>query len=229
MTSDPAVGESAPDDMLAGHPELAYFWGRVAGDGDVTRDEIRVVAGDETAAERLAAIAGAEQVEHRIAEREYAHDTAITRTEDEYTVQVIGSTLADRASAALGLPVADHPGGYRFDAFADYDRQLIRGLLEGCGTICFKRSSGTVGISFVHDDRNLVETVQSIVEMAEVEAPTGELAESSSGRYWFGVEDDAGGRFGEWLYRDTDESGLFAPNRRRKLRRSLEQAEQAEK
>ncbi|WP_135825095.1 cobalamin biosynthesis protein [Halorussus ruber] len=226
--SDAAVGESAPDDMLAGHPELAYFWGRVAGDGDVTRDGIRVVTGDETAAERLAAIAGAEQVEHRIAEREYGHDTAITRTEDEYTVQVIGSTLAERASAALGLPIEDQPGGYRFDAFADHDRQLIRGLLEGCGTICFKSSTGAVGISFAHADRTLVETIRGLVEKAEVEAPTGEVAEASSGRCWFGVEDDAAGRFGEWLYRDTDESGLFAPNRRRKLRRSLKQAGQTD-
>jgi hypothetical protein len=223
--SDAALGESVPDDMLAGHPEVAYFWGRVAGDGEVTRDGIEVRTGDETAAERLAAIAGAERVDHRVSERDYAHDTAITRTEDEYTVQVIGATLAERASAALGLPIEDQPGGYRFDAFADHDRQLLRGLLEGCGTVCFKSSSGTVGISFAHADRTLVETIRGLVERASVEAPTGEVSEASSGRYWFGVEDDAAPRFGEWLYRGTDESELFAPNRRRKLRRSLEQAE----
>ncbi|WP_137286019.1 cobalamin biosynthesis protein [Halorussus salinisoli] len=227
--SDAEVGASPPDDMLASHPELAYFWGRVAGDGEVTRDGIEVVTGNEIAARRLAAVAGSERVDHRLSERAYAHDTAVTRTEDEYTVQVIGATLAERASAALGLPIEDQPGGYRFDAFADHDRQLLRGLSEGCGTICFKSSSGAVGISFAHEDSKLVETIRGLVERASVEAPTGDVSEASSGRYWFGVDDDAAARFGEWLYDGTEESGLFAPNRRRKLRRSLEQAAQIEK
>ncbi|MFC4451700.1 cobalamin biosynthesis protein [Halorussus aquaticus] len=223
--SDAEVGASAPDDVLASHPELAYFWGRVAGNGDVTQNAVEVRTSDETAARRLAAIAGAERVDHRISERDYAHDTAVTRTEDEFTVQVVGRTLADRASAALGLPVEDQPGGYRFGAFADHDRQLLRGLSEGCGTICFKSSSGTVGISFVHEDRTLVETIRGLVERADPDAPTGEVAEASSGRYWFGVDDDAAGRFGEWLYEGTEDSGLFSPSRRRKLRKSLERAE----
>ncbi len=209
-----------PDDMLAAHPETAYFWGRVAGDGDLESDCVTVRTNDETAARRLAAVAGAEQVDRRILEREYAHDTSITRTEDEYAVQVFGD-LADRAGAALGLPVDGEPGGYRFGAFADHDRQLLRGLLEGCGTVCFKSDDGAVGVSFVHEDRRLLETVQSLLDDAPVDAPYGDPAETSSG-HWFGVDDDAVPDLGPWLYDGSEDTGLFAPSRRRKLRRSLD-------
>lgn len=212
-----------PADMLAAHPETAYFWGRVAGDGDLTADCVRVRTNDETAARRLAAVAGAEQVDRRIREREYAHDTALTRTETEFTVQVFGG-LAERASAAFGLPRDGDPGGYRLDAFGDHDRQLLRGLLEGCGTVCFKSSAGTVGLSFVADDRRLLATIDGLLDAAAVDAPTGEVAETSSGGYWVGVEDDAVPAVGQWLYEGSEDSGLFAPSRRRKLRKSIEQA-----
>jgi hypothetical protein len=219
-----SVETGAPRNLLDAHPETAYFWGRVLGDGEATRDGVTVRTADETAAERLAAVAGADGVDHRILEREYAHDTSITRTEDSYTVQALGG-VGDRAAAALGLPFEGDDGGYRLDALADHDRQLLRGLLEGCGTVCFKSSDGTVGISFVHDDRKLLERIQDLLDGAPVEAPYGDCAETSSGGHWFGVEDDAAPAFGEWVYEGSENSGLFAPSRRRKLRKSVEQAE----
>jgi hypothetical protein len=97
-----------PSDMLASHPETAYFWGHVAGNGTLEDDCVTLQTDDETAARRLAAIAGAEQVDHRIVERDFAHDPTISRTEDEFTVRVAGA-LADRAGAALGLPVDGQP------------------------------------------------------------------------------------------------------------------------
>lgn len=219
-----SVETDTPADLLERHPETAYFWGRVVGDGEVTTDCVTVRTGDETAARRLAAIAGADQVDHRIREREYAHDTAVTRTEDEYTVQVFGP-LGERASASLGLPLGDQPGGYRLDVFDGQRRQLLRGLLEGCGTVCFKSSSGTVGVSFVADERRLLERVRGLLSKVPVAAPTGELSETSSGGYWFGLDDDAVPRVGPWLYEGSEATGLFSPSRRRKLRRSLAQAE----
>jgi hypothetical protein len=213
-----------PGDLLDAHPETAYFWGRVVGDGRVTAEGVTVHASDETAAERLAAVAGAEGVDHRIIEREYAHDTTVTRSEDRYTVQVHGA-VGDRAAAALGLPFEGDPGGYRLDALADFDRQLLRGILEGCGTVCFKSSAGTVGVSFVHDDRALLSAVGRLLEDIPVEAPYGELAETSAGGHWFGLEDAAVPAVGEWLYENSGDTGLFAPSRRRKLRRSVERAE----
>jgi len=218
-----SIETGTPRDLLARHPETAYFWGRVVGDGGVTADCVTVRAGDETAARRLAAIAGAEQVDHRIREREYAHDTAVTRRKDEYTVQVVGS-VGSRASASLGLPLGDQPGGYRLDVFDGQRRQLLRGLFEGCGTVCFKSSAGTVGVSFVHDDRKLLERVRGLLADVSVDAPAGDIAETSSGGHWFGLEDAAVPAVGAWLYEGSGESGLFSPSRRRKLRRSLDRA-----
>lgn len=222
--TDVADGD-APEDLLACHAETAYFWGHVAGGGDVEADEITVRAPDEACAERLVTIAGGGAVDRQRTERPYAHDTAITRTEDEYRVTVTGDVAA-RASVAFGLPTGDERGGYRLDALADADRQLLRGLLESCGTVCFK-SSGTVGVSFVHDDRALLDAVDGLLDACPVDAPTDEIRETSSGGYWFGVDDAAAEPFGRWVYEGSEETGLFAPTRRRKLHRSLERAENA--
>lgn len=213
-----------PKHLLDTHPETAYFWGRVIGDGEVTESGVTVRTNDEDATRRLARIAGADSVEHDTVEREYAHDTSITRTEDSYTVQVHGP-VGERAAAALGLPFEGDPGGYRLDTLAEYDRQLLRGLLEGCGTVCFKSSAGTVGISFVHEDRALLERIGALLDAVDVNAPHGEIAETSSGGYWFGIDDAAAPGFGEWVYADSDRTGLFAPSRRRKTERSIEEAE----
>lgn len=214
---------TTPETLLASHPETAYFWGRVAGDGELADDCVTVRAQDETAARRLGSLAGTTQVDRRILEREYAHDPSITRVDEEYLVQVFGD-LARRASAALGLPYDDQPGGYRLDTLASHDRQLLRGLLEGCGTICYKSSADAVGLSFVHTSRLLLETIQRLLADASIDAPTDELSETSSGGYWFGIDDDATARVGPWLYEGSEETGLFAPSRRRKLRRSLERS-----
>ena len=239
-TDGDAIEIEVPADPLAGHPASAYFWGHVAGSGRVVRskasttdseqqrrEQLEVVTTDEHAAQVLAAIAGGD-IDHETSSREYAHDTSITRTEDEYTLSISedGEGLLGRTSV-LSLPV-DGRGNYRFGAFSSHDRELLRGLLEGCGTICFKSSSGTVGISFVHDDRALLEATQELLADCPVSAPTGELSATSSGGYWFGIDDDAVPEFGAWLYEGCETTGLFAPSRRRKLERSIEQADSYE-
>ncbi|ELZ38194.1 hypothetical protein [Halorubrum distributum] len=214
--------ESTPDDMLARHPETAYFWGHVAGNGRVTENGVRVTVSDEDAAHRLSAIAGGGTVDHRIAEREFAHDTAVTRQADEYTVQIIDPTLAANAAAALGLPTGSDPGGYRFDAHRDHRRELLRGLLEACGVVCFRESSAAVGISFVHDDARLLSRIRTTLDAAGFDAE--EPQSSSSGGYWFSVADDDTAAFAEWVYEGAGETGLFATDRRRKTLRSVERA-----
>ncbi|MFW6435521.1 MAG: cobalamin biosynthesis protein, partial [Halovenus sp.] len=176
------------------------------------------------AADALAAIAGAAEIDHSVSEHTSTHDASIVRIEDEYELQVFGAP-AERASAALGLPLEGEPGGYRFDAFADHRSSLLRGILEACGTICFRESSSSVGISFVHDDEQLLETVRSLLADTEPRVPTDDLSESSSGGYWFGLGDDAEvDRFAAWLYADSDETGLFSAERQQKLARSVERA-----
>jgi len=214
------------DDLLAATPGTAYFWGRVAGDGDLTDGCVTVRVGDETAADALAAVAGAGRTDadHRVAERESAHDASMVRFEDEYELQVVGAP-ADRASAALGLPIDGQPGGYRLDALADHRPQLVRGLLEACGTVCFRESAGAVGVSFVHDDEALLRTVRSLLDGADPDVPTDDLSETSSGGYWFGLADGADvAGFASWVYDGSRDSGLYAADRRQKLRRSVERA-----
>jgi hypothetical protein len=219
---DPTPAPAA--DLLAATPETAYFWGRVVGDGDLSADCVTVRTGDETAADALAAVAGADSRSHETTARESAHDASVVRYEDEYELQVFGD-VARRAGAAFGLPVDGQPGGYRLDAFADHRAQLLRGVLEACGTVCFRESSNSVGVSFVHDDDRLLETVRSQLTAAEPHAPTDDLSETSSGGYWFGLADDADtAAFAEWVYDGSDASGLYADDRRRKLRRSVERA-----
>ena len=217
------MSETAPSGLLASHPDTAYFWGHVAGTGDVDRERLTVETTDGTCAERLAAIAGGGEIDHDRIDRPYAHDTDLTKAEDEYTVTVSGGVAA-QGCAAFGLPTGEERGGYRFDALSEHRRQLLRGLLESCGTVCFKSSAGVVGISFVHDDRALLETVDQLLEACPVDAPTGEISATSSGGYWFGIDDDAAGAFGEWVYDGSDDRDLFAPTRRRKLEGSLERA-----
>ncbi|GAB6877994.1 hypothetical protein JCM17823_02680 [Halorubrum gandharaense] len=216
------AAEAAPDDLLARHPETAYFWGHVAGNGTVTETSVTVTTSDEDAADRLAAIAGGGSVDHRIAERDFAHDTAVTRREDEYTVQVIDPSLAANAAGALGLPVGSDPGGYRFDTLRDHRRELLRGLLEACGVVCFRESSNAVGISFVHDDTRLLDRIRTLLDAEGFDAD--EPAASSSGGYWFGVADGDTAAFAEWVYEGSGETGLFATDRRRKALRSVERA-----
>ncbi len=224
--ADPPPTPDPADDLLASTPATAYFWGRVAGDGDLTRDCVTVRVGDETAADALAAVAGADRTDHdhRVEARESAHDASVVRFEDEYELRVFGAP-AERAGAALGLPLDGQPGGYRLDALADHRAALVRGLLEACGTVCFRESSGSVGVSFVHDDARLLETVRSLLRAADPPVPTDDLSETSSGGHWFGLADDAdAAAFARWVYAGSDASGLYAADRRRKLRRSVERA-----
>lgn len=214
------------DDLLAASASTAYFWGRVAGDGELTHECVVVRTDDETSADAVAAIAGADQTDHahRVATRESVHDASIVRYEDEYELRVFGAP-ADRAGAALGLPVDGHPGGYRFDTFSEYRPQLVRGLLEACGTVCFRESSGSVGVSFVHDDAALLRTVRSLLDAADPSVPTDDLSETSSGGHWFGLGEDADtAAFARWVYAGSDGSGLYSAARRQKLRRSVERA-----
>lgn len=227
--SDTSRESTTPEpvaDLLTATPATAYFWARVAGDGELTQNCVTVRTADEGAADALAATAGADRTDHdhQVSARESAHDASVVRFEEEYKVKVFG-VLADRASAALGLPVGDQPGGYRFDTFSEYRPQLARGLLEACGTVCFRESSGSVGVSFVHDDETLLRTIRSLLEAADPRVPTDDLSETSSGGYWFGLADDADtAAFARWVYAGSDGSGLYSAARRRKLRRSVERA-----
>lgn len=242
---------TAPTSLIDTSPETAYFWGRVVGDGTIATNQIRVRASDETAAHRLATIAGAEQtrepsneneqkqneITHQIREREYLHDTSITRRENEYIVTVTGD-IASEATSIFGLPIpmgtfeesvsdtvstaeddssiSIPDSAYNFTELTEHTQPLLRGLFEGCGTICYKQSAGAVGLSFVHN-KQVLERVDNLLADLPVPTPTSDPAPASSNGHWFSLDDDAAPAVGRQLYANTDSTGLFAPGRRRKL------------
>ncbi len=229
--ADSNDGTPRTDDLLAPTPETAYFWGRVAGDGELTAEHVTVRAGDETAVDALAAIAGidagGDRADHRVTARQSAHDASVIRHEEAYELRIrIPPSFAERTTDALGISVAtDSRGELRFDRFDEHRQQLVRGLLEACGTICFRESSASVGVSFVHEERQLLEMLRSLLDRSDPSIPTDGLSDSSSGGYWFGLGDDADpATFARWVYDESDASGLYAADRRRKLRRSVERA-----
>lgn len=210
-------------DLSEPSPETAYFWGYVAGDGAVDSDGITVTAPDETVAERLADIAGNSDVESETTEREYLHDTEITRVEESFEIRVAGDFEA--VAEKFGIPVGGAADGDdNFGDLTDFERPLLRGIVESSGTVCFKSSAGTVGLSFVHESRELLQRVQELLDALPVPTPTGDIDDASSG-YWFGVDDDAVPEVAPEIYAGSDERDLYAPTRRRKLRRSLDQAD----
>lgn len=220
------------DDLLAPTPETAYFWGRVAGDGELTAERLIVRASDETATNALAAIVGVDpngtRSDQRVTARQSVHDASVVRYETERVLQIeLSESFTERVTDVVGRPVtvSDAPEECRLDRFDAHRQQLVRGLLEACGTVCFRESSASVGISFVHEDNRLLETLRSLLDGIDPPVSTGELAESSSGGYWFGLADDADpAAFTRWVYDGSDDSGLYAGDRRRKLRRSVERA-----
>ena len=222
--SDRPLPEPA-DDLLAATPATAYLWGRIAGDGRLDGDRAVVRTADAGAARACGAVAGVDVDPERAREttaRESAHDAAIVRYDDEYELRLPGVPAA-RAAAAFGLPRDGDPGGYRLDALAD-EPALLRGLFEACGTVCFRESAGSVGLSFVHDE-SLLRTVRGLLADAPPALPTGELSPASAGGHWFGLADGADvAGFAAWLYEGSDASGLYSDGRRAKLRRSGERA-----
>lgn len=219
------------DDLLASTPETAYFWGRVAGDGELTTERLTVRVGDETAASALAAVAGVDvdgEYDHTVTAHESAHDASVVRYEEEYELRIpVSPSFAERITDELGVPVVgtDSYTECQFEGLDEHRRQLVRGLLEACGTVCFRESSASVGVSFVHDDHRLLETLRSLLGEVNLSIPTAGLSESSSGGYWFGLADEADPTaFARWVYAGSDDSKLYATDRRRKLRRSVERA-----
>jgi len=166
----------------------------VAGSGDISDDSIEVVTNDEASAEVLAAIAGGD-LEHETTTRDYAHDTSITRTETSTRSRSAvrgrgGRHQRLRPARAQRRSSLRWPWELPLRRVLELRSGTASGLLEGCGTICFKSSSGTVGISFVHDDEELLEFARELIASAPSMLRWA-TSRNILGGYWFGVDDDA--------------------------------------
>ncbi|WP_330631834.1 cobalamin biosynthesis protein [Halocatena halophila] len=205
----------------------AYLWGHIIGNGSITDDAIVVRFSDRNLASRLQSIGNQpSSLSHETAANRSAHDATITRFEETFELRYsLGARAIDRLTDQLGIDAREEYVCPELERFELHRRQLCRGLLESCGTICFRESSATVGVSFVHDDRGVLQEIRRQLRMSEPTVLTNSIEESSSGGYWFGLADAT--EFGactRWWYARSDDSGLYEPARRKKLRRSVERA-----
>ena len=103
-----------------------------------------------------------------------------------------------------------------FEVFRPEQRHLERGILEGCGTLCYKKSTHGMGISFTSHDRDGLETLRNEVQKHH---PCLPILKTERGSHWFSIEDRATKSYAEWLYGNPTDP--HSPSRKRKLQQVL--------
>jgi len=106
----------------------------------------------------------------------------------------------------------DRPLADLFEAFRREQSDLERGILEGCGTLCYRKSTRGMGISFTSFQRNWLEVLRREVQRHH---PCMQIRGTERGSHWFGIEEEATRRYADWLYGDP--AAPHSPSRRRKL------------
>jgi hypothetical protein len=112
----------------------------------------------------------------------------------------------------------DRPLPAIFDQYRHDQQHLERGILEGCGTLCYKKSTRGIGISFTSLDLEWLSDLRAEVVKHH---PCGSIAKTERGSHWFSIEDDATRSYADWLYGDP--TAPHSRTRRRKLQQVLGQ------
>jgi hypothetical protein len=112
----------------------------------------------------------------------------------------------------------DRPLPVIFDQYRSHQPHLERGILEGCGTLCYKKSTRGIGISFTSFDPDWLSALRHEIQQHH---PCGPIAKTERGSHWFSIEDEATRSYTDWLYGDPD--APHSRNRRRKLQQVLGQ------
>lgn len=110
----------------------------------------------------------------------------------------------------------DRPLPAIFDRYRSLQPHLERGILEGCGTLCYKKSTRGIGISFTSFDPEWLSALRSEIQKHH---PCGSIAQSERERHWFSLADEATRAYADWLYGDP--TAPHSRARRRKLQRVL--------
>ena len=105
-----------------------------------------------------------------------------------------------------------------FDRFRPFQADLERGILEGCGTLCYKKSTRSMGISFTSFDRRWLEALRREVLQHH---PCDPIKKTERGSYWFSIDEAVTRSYADWLYGDPNTPHSHA--RRRKLQQVLGQ------
>jgi hypothetical protein len=106
----------------------------------------------------------------------------------------------------------DRPLGAIFEAYRREQADLERGILEGCGTLCYRKSTRGMGISFASYDRDWLAVLHGEVQKHD---PCLPMRQTERGSHWFSIDEGATRRYAGWLY--SDPAAPHSPSRRRKL------------
>jgi hypothetical protein len=110
----------------------------------------------------------------------------------------------------------DRPLAEIFQAFRPDQSHLERGILEGCGTLCYKKSTRGMGISFTSFNR---EWLEALKEEVQKHHPCTLIQKTDRGSHWFSIQDQVTKSYADWLYGDP--AAPHSPSRRRKLQQVL--------
>ncbi|TAJ97798.1 MAG: hypothetical protein EPO39_19130 [Candidatus Manganitrophaceae bacterium] len=110
----------------------------------------------------------------------------------------------------------DRPLPAIFDRYRSLQPHLERGILEGCGTLCYKKSTRGIGISFTSFDPEWLSALRSEIQKHH---PCGSIAQSERKSHWFSLADEATRAYVDWLYGDP--TAPHSRARRRKLQQVL--------
>ncbi|XGI84408.1 hypothetical protein ACEU6E_03940 [Halorutilales archaeon Cl-col2-1] len=187
--------------------EYAWAWAYTVGSRGVEDGGIEFEVKHKETAEKLSGILGGETA-------------PVTRERENAHRDVEGEERVYEVSAEADNEFHDDIQRLKSFVKKGYERESLRGLLESCGTICYKKSTKSLGVSFSTPSHRLTTTIQDIIEP---EFETGHIERASSGNYWFSVEDV--GDFADYVY--EDKGNLYSPPRHDKLEGCREQVRQA--
>jgi len=125
--------------------------------------------------------------------------------------------------AVLSLPPEivqeiDRPLAESFNRFRPFQADLERGVLEGCGTLCYKKLTRNIGMSFTSRDPSWLKALREEILQRRL---CGEIERTERGSYWFSIDETATQSYADWLYGDP--SAPHSHARRRKLLQVLGQ------
>lgn len=106
----------------------------------------------------------------------------------------------------------DRPLEALFEASRREQPHLERGIFEGCGTLCYKKSTRGIEISFASFQRDWLEVLRWEIQKHH---PCREIRQTERGSHWFSIEEEACRRYAGRLYGDP--TAPHSPSRRRKL------------
>jgi len=164
---------------------------------------------DRDVMEEIAALLGVACRERKIPHVQLHHpERRLHGTQTELVL-----TLPNEIAREIDLPLST-----LFDRYRKHQTHFERGILEGCGTLCYKKSTRGIGISFTAFDPEWLSILRKEIGK---HAPCGAISKTERGSHWFSIADEATRSYVDRLYGDP--TAPHSRARRRKLQQILGQ------